>query len=175
MKTIFKTTGAIAIAALMACNSNTKMDANNDSAATEAEINAFATAAVVPGTYIDLSSGQEVEVVADPETGYAINSETRAPLEFYVNTSTGDTLYRTGIIVNNALVNDGTTWRFNEDRVERIGDSIKIKTDEGDLKIKNDATDTKVKVEADGDAKIKSPDGKTKIEEDGEVTTKPNE
>lgn len=174
MKKIFKISGTIAIAALMACNSNTKTEASNDSTAADTTMTAeTSSAAVVPGTYVDLSTGKEVQVVADPQTGYAINSETRTPLEFYVNTSTGDTLYRTGIIVNDAIVKNGSTWEFNEDMIERNGDSIKIKTnDDGDTKVKNKTTDTKVKTEADGDAKIKTPDSKTKINEDGEVTTK---
>lgn len=175
MKTIFKISGAIAIAALMACNSNTKTEASNDSTATSADSAMAAetsSAAVVPGTYVDLSTGKEVQVVADPQTGYAINSETRAPLEFYVNTASGDTLYRTGIIVNDVIVKEGSTWEFDEDMIERDGDNIKIKTDaSGDTKVKNKTTDTKVKTDADGDAKIKSPDSKTKID-DGEVTTK---
>lgn len=176
MKAILKISGVIATVAFMACNSNTKTDASNDSTATDSMATASSsTSSVVPGSYVDLSSGQQIEVVADPQTGYAINNETRAPLEFYVNTSTGDTLYRTGIIVNNAIVKDGSTWKLNEDMIERDGDSIKIKNDDGDIKMKNKTTDTKVKVEADGDAKIKTPESKTKVGEDGEVETKDRE
>lgn len=172
MKTIFKISGAVAIAALAACSSNSNKNAGTDTVTTTETTTARSTA-VVPGRYVDLSSGQEVQVIADPETGYAVNSETGVPVELYVNTSTGDTLYRTGIIVNNAVIQDGTTWRLNDEMIERDGDNIKVKTDpDGDMKVKNEAEDTKVKVEADGEVKVKTPDSKTKVEEDGEVKTK---
>lgn len=178
MKKIFKISGAIVMAALIACNSNNKMNASTDSTTTDTAMVAespstTATAAVVPGSYVDLSTGKEVKVIADPQTGYAIDSNTRTPVEFYVNTSTGDTLYRTGIIVNNAILKDGGTWKLNDDMIERDGDNIKVKTGaDGDIKIKNKTTDTKTKIEADGDAKIKTPTSKTKISEDGKVKTK---
>ncbi|HXI01103.1 MAG TPA: hypothetical protein VNI52_12615 [Sphingobacteriaceae bacterium] len=179
MKKTFKIFGVIAIAALMACNSN-KMSENSDSTtvdssmAMEESTTSSTSAAVVPGTYVDLSSGKEVQIIADPQSGYAINSQTRAPLEFYVNTSTRDTIYRTGVVVNSAIMRDGTTWRLNDDMIERDGDNIKVKTEgDGDIKIKNETTGTKTKIEADGDTKIKTPTTKTKIDEDGEVKTKP--
>ena len=166
--------GATMTVALMACNNDgttdTTADADMDmSAATTTE------AQVEPGTYVDLNTGKEVYIVRDESTGYATDSIAKVPVEFYVNTSTNDTLFRTGMVVNNMLIEEEGTWKLDETKVKIDGDEIKIK--DGDSKVKIDGEESKVKdgdykKKVDGDdVKIKDGDSKVKIE-DGEVKRK---
>lgn len=146
---------------------------------------------VEPGTYVDLNSGKTIQVIVDPETGYAINAETKKPVYLYVSQS--DTIFTTGQRVNNMIIPldngkyevDGTKIKVEDanvkikyDDYERTyGESYTIKDGDykkkveadGDVKIKDG--DYKEKVQADGDVKIKTDDTKTKIE-DGESVTK---
>jgi len=165
--------GATMTVALMACN-NEGTTADNDSTA-DMDMSAGTTAQVEPGTYVDLNTGKEVYIIRDESTGYATDSITKVPVEFYVNTSTNDTLFRTGLVVNNLLVEEEGKWKLDETKVKIDGDEIKIK--DGDSKVKIDGEDSKVKdgdykKKVDGDeVKIKDGDSKTKIE-DGEVKQK---
>ena len=166
--------GATMTVALMACN-NEGTTADNDSTA-DMDMSASGTQAQVePGTYVDLNTGKEVYIVRDEETGYATDSIAKVPVEFYVNTSTNDTLFRTGFVVNNLLVEEEGKWKLDETKVKVDGDEIKIK--DGDSKVKIDGEDSKVKdgdykKKVDGDeVKIKDGDSKTKVE-DGEVKQK---
>lgn len=167
--------GATMTVALMACNNDgttdttANADADMDMSATTTE------AQVEPGTYVDLNTGKEVYIVRDENTGYATDSIAKVPVEFYVNTSTNDTLFRTGMVVNNMLIEEEGTWKLDETKVKIDGDEIKIK--DGDSKVKIDGEESKVKdgdykKKVDGDdVKIKDGDSKIKIE-DGEVKKK---
>lgn len=156
MKTYIKFLTGTALMAVVACN-NEK---------------------VVPGTYVDLNSGDSIRVEADPESGYAINSETKKPVYLYVNEKE-DTIFTTGVVVNNKLVKttDGY-WEVDEQKVkvEKDGDVVikygdyKKKVDGDDYKIKDG--DYKLKVEGDGDMKLKDGDYKRKVDEDGDVKIK---
>jgi hypothetical protein len=159
-------------ASLMACNNDVK----SDDAATDADMTTTSTSAQVePGTYVDLNTGKEVYIIRDESTGYATDSVAKVPVDLYVNTSTNDTLYRTGQVVNHMLVQEEGKWKIDETKVKIDGDEIKIK--DGDSKTKIDGEESKVKdgdykKKTDGDdVKIKDGDSKTKIE-DGEVKTK---
>lgn len=132
---------------------------------------------VEPGTYVDLNSGDSIQVIADPVTGYAINSETKKPVYLYVNNDR-DTIFTTGVIVNNKInrvndeyyeVDDTKVIIDNEDVTIKYAD-YKKKFDGDDYKIKGD--DYKLKVEGDGDSKLKDGDYKKKVEEDGDVKIK---
>ena len=160
---------------LMACN-NDGTTANNDSTADmDMSTTAGTEAQVEPGTYVDLTTGKEVYIIRDEETGYATDSIAKVPVEFYVNTSTRDTIFRTGMVVNNLIVEEDGKWKLDETKVKIDGDEIKIK--DGDSKVKIDGEESKVKdgdykKKVDGDdVKIKDGDSKTKIE-DGEVKQK---
>ena len=144
---------------------------------------------VVPGTYVDLNTGDAIHVIADPETGYAINSETKEPVYLYVNDKQ-DTVFTTGMVVNHKLIAlddgkyevDATKVKIDDEEVKikyadykkKIdGDEIKIK--DGDYKKKVDGDEMKIKMGDykkkvdDDETKIKDGDSKTKIE-DGVVT-----
>lgn len=106
--------------------------------------------------YFDLNTGKSVELEKDPKTGLMVRTDTKNPVEIYVDTKTNDTIY-------------GPTGKVINGHVVKLGDS-KYKYEDGEYKIKNDEADYKKKVEKDGDIKIK--DGDTKIKIDGETGEK---
>ncbi len=132
---------------------------------------------VVPGTYVDLNSGDSVQVIADPVTGYAINSETQKPVYLYVDNKR-DTIFTTGAVVNNKITRVDDDYFEVDDTKVTIDDKdvtvkyadYKKKFDGDDYKVKGD--DYKLKVEGDGDSKLKDGDYKKKVEEDGDVKIK---
>lgn len=163
--------------AFAACNNDRTADSDATGSDTEMTAEGTTSAVVEPGTYVDLNTGKEVYIVRDESTGYATDSIAKVPVEFYINTSTNDTLFRTGQVVNNMLVEEEGKWKLDETKVKVDGDEIKIK--DGDSKVKIDGDESKVKdgdykKKVDGDeVKIKDGDSKTKIE-DGEVKRKDN-
>ncbi len=176
MKKLFILSAISATLAVSACNNSANDHKNSDSGVTETA--SAEAAGVVPGEYVNLETGKDVYVIPDKESGKAIDSISGDPVRFYVNTRTGDTLFRTGVVVNNQLIRSNGTWDFNPEKVEIDGDEIKIKgadsklkAEDGDMKFKK-GDDYKVKTEKDGDAKIKDGDTKIKIDEDGEVKRK---
>ena len=156
MKTSFKLMSLAFLLALASCNKGTKVE---------------------QGKYVDLNTGDSIMVIADPETGYAINSETRKPVYLYVNNQK-DTIFTTGIVVNDKLIaSEGGYYEVDETKVKVDDEDVKIKyadykkkVDGDDYKIKDG--DYKLKVEGDGDVKIKDGDYKKKISEDGDVKIK---
>lgn len=132
---------------------------------------------VEPGTYVDLNTGDSVRVIVDPETGYAINSETQKPVYLYVDNNR-DTIFTTGAVVNNKItrvdddyfeVDDTKVTIEDKDVTVKYAD-YKKKFDGDDYKVKGD--DYKLKVEGDGDSKLKDGDYKKKVSEDGDVKIK---
>ena len=128
------------------------------------------------GRYIDLESGNRVEVEKDAETGYMVNAETRKPLYIYVDTKSKDTLYgRTGDVVNGKVSLNNGKWEYDADGDFKYTDGdyqLKVEAD-GDYKIKEG--DYKKKVDADGDYKIKDGDYKKKVDADGDIKIKDGE
>lgn len=117
--------------------------------------------------YIDLETGNYVDVVKDSTNGTMVNADTREPVIIYVDTQSKDTIYgKTGKVINGDVTktSDGKyKYTSNNDGPN------KVKTDDdGAYKIKEG--DYKKKVEADGDVKIK--DGDKKIKIDGETGEK---
>ncbi len=120
--------------------------------------------------YVDLNTGKEVYIVKDDKTGYMIDTVTKEPVLFYVNTSTKDTFYgKTGAKINGKYAEvkvEAETEMAPSGILTDDGTKIKVEGD-GDVKIKNDDADYKKKVDADGDVKVK--DGDTKIKYDAET------
>ena len=144
MKYSFKLFGAVLLIALTSCNNKPE---------------------VVPGTYVNLNTGESVDVIADPVTGYAINSKTNKPVYLYV--ANRDTIFTTGLVVNSKLIlrPDGK-YEVDETKVKIDDDKVKIQYQDnettnpnGDYKIKVDGDEVKIK---DGDTKIKIEDGEVK-------------
>ena len=120
--------------------------------------------------YVDLETGDYINVVKDSTNGSMINAETRQPVVIYVDTQSKDTIYgKTGKVINGEITktNDGK-YKY----VSNIDEPAKIKTgDDDSYKIKDG--DYKKKVGKDGDVKIKEGDKKIKIDgETGEKTIK---
>src|ERR1700737_4697680 len=87
------------------------------------------------GRYIDLNTGKHISIEKDPQTGHMINSETKKPVDIYVDTETKDTIYgRTGKTINGRVIKttDGV-YTYKEISQPSVGE-IKIK--DGDMKIK---------------------------------------
>ena len=112
--------------------------------------------------YIDLNTGKAVILEKDPNSGLMISTETKKPIEIYVDTRTHDTIYgRSGKIINGSIVK-------NSDGIYRYDNDANVKNDADGYKIKD--RDYKKVIEKDGDVKIK--DGNTKIKIDGETGKK---
>jgi hypothetical protein len=128
----------------------------------------------IPGktVYRDLNSGETIDIWYDKVGMRTLNKKTGGPVEFYINTSTQDTVFGRGrFIVNNHIIKgeDGK-WKLDDGKVKVDGDELKVKA--GDQKFKIDGDEVKIKgngVKAkteDGEVKIKSKDGKAKYEDD---------
>ncbi|WP_207511521.1 hypothetical protein [Longitalea luteola] len=97
--------------------------------------------------YIDLRTGQPVELYYDAKTRRTYSATTNEPIDFYVNSTTGDTVYGRGrYIVNNYIMRgaDGM-YKLDESRIRISKDEIKIKDgtkkfkmEEGKMKMKDD-------------------------------------
>jgi hypothetical protein len=95
--------------------------------------------------YVDLRTGQPVDLYYDPKTRRTYSSMTNEPVEFYVDVATGDTIYGRGrYVVNNYIVksNDGM-YRLDAAKVKIDKDNIKIK--DGTKKFKMDKSNMKMK------------------------------
>ena len=105
--------------------------------------------------YLDLETGEKVELVKDDATGLMVNAETKKPVYIYVDTKSKDTIYgKTGKVINGSVVLVDGKYIYKDDA----------------LTVENESGDYKREVEKDGDIKIKDGDTKTKI--DGETGEK---
>ena len=117
------------------------------------------------GAYLDLRSGERIEVEKDPVTGIWLNADTKEPVYMYVDKKK-DTIYgESGQVVNGHVIRSGNEYWYDGD-LEDNGDVVeKYKIKRGD--------DFKMEVEKDGDITIKNGNKKTKIEgETGEKKVK---
>jgi hypothetical protein len=108
-------------------------------------------------TYLDLKTGQPVDLYYNPRYNRTYSVVTNEPVDYYVNLSTGDTVYGRGrYIVNNYMVRtaDGM-YRLDDKRIKMDKDDIKMK--DGNMKFKMDK----------GKMKIKEGDDKMKMNKDG--------
>ncbi|HYF30712.1 MAG TPA: hypothetical protein VD993_06310 [Chitinophagaceae bacterium] len=123
-------------------------------------------------TYIDLNSGDTLDYWFDTERKTVMNRTTGRPVEFYINTTTGDTVYGRGRFVINGLLlqGDDGKWKFDESKVKIDGDELKIK--DGNRKLKIDGDEIKIKeggrkIKLDGDeGKLKDGNTKAKMDKD---------
>lgn len=122
--------------------------------------------------YMDPNTGAPVDLYYNEQDKMTYNRETDKPVDLYVNTHTGDTVYGKGRYVVNGYVIRGEdgTFRLDNSKVEMDGDELKIIGENGKLKIDGDEMKYKdgdeYKVKRDGDeVKIKTDDQKIKKEE----------
>jgi hypothetical protein len=109
------------------------------------------------GRYLNLASGERVELEKDGKTGLMVDSKTHQPIYMYVDTKTNDTIYgATGEVINGQVV------KMEDGKFKWDGeDEYKLKV--GDYKEKVDGDETKIK---DGDKKIKIDDDEKKVKND---------
>ncbi len=111
--------------------------------------------------YVDLRTGQTLEMVKDKETGLWVDATTKQPVYIYVDTKKGDTIYgKSGVVINGHVKkgSDNVYW-YDADMETTV--------------LEANSDDYKMKVEKDGDIKIKDGDKKTKIDgKTGETKTK---
>src|SRR4051812_18387151 len=133
--------------------------------------------------YLDLNSGEPVNLRADSTTGYMVNESTGKRVSLYVDTKTNDTISgRTRTVVNGRVI------KTSDGKWEVKGEDEELKAKSGDAKIKTEGDESKVKdgsytvkKEGDGDVKIETGsktikvDGKTgerKVKKDHNITDK---
>jgi RNase P/RNase MRP subunit p29 len=164
MKNSFKILSlAVISTAVIACNNKGADDGDTDTTMmSESSEMTTTTAQVVPGSYKDLTTGKTVYIIADPQTGWAVDSISKVPVEFYIDNTSGDTLFQTGLVVNHAIMKADGKWTLDETKIKRDGNDIKIKYSDGS-KVKIDGEDVKIKTDA----------GKIKLDDDT-VKVKPN-
>ena len=123
-------------------------------------------------TYIDLNTGDTLDYWYDADKKIIMNRTTNLPVDFYINTTTRDTVYGRGRFVVNGLLLQGEDgkWKFDESKVKIDGDELKIK--DGKRKLKIDGDEIKVKdkdgkIKSEGkEVKVKTDDMKAKIQDD---------
>jgi hypothetical protein len=123
-----------------------------------------------PSRYLDLSTGNYVDLRKDTTSGYMVNSKKGEPVDFYVDTKTHDTVWgQTGEIVNGKIhkTEDGK-WIVKTD-----GDEYKTKSEsENSAKAQLEGDEYKVKngnytIKKEGDEDVKIENGKTQVKIDG--------
>ena len=163
MKKVFL---GIAVLAFLvtACNSSneTKEDAKDSvNDAQSIEIISASQPKVEAGRYVNLMSGEEVDIIRDSTIGIAIDRETQMPVMFYYDPVSLDTMYQNGMVVNHLLIKEGEgKYKLDDTKVKIDGDEIKIRSDSSKLKINS------------GKLKMKSGDDKVKLDH-GEMKVKP--
>src|SRR4051812_6136656 len=102
--------------------------------------------------YVDLSTGQPVELVKDEKSGLMINATTGRPVRMYVDTRTHDTIW-------------GSSGKVINGNISKSGNGTYVYANAGD-----DDADYKVKTDKDGSCKVKvGEEYKKKVDEDGDV------
>lgn len=175
IKQVFAIAGSVLIIA--SCQNS---DQRDERIATENE-NAASETSATSQRYIDPNTGAPLDLYYNAHEKMTYNKENDQPVDFYVNTNTGDTIYGRGrFVVNGYLIRtEAGTFQLNDAVVTRDGDELKIVGSNGklkidgdemkfkdgkDLKIKKDGDEIKIK---DGDTKIKMEEGKpTKVKKD---------
>ena len=123
--------------------------------------------------YIDLKTGQPVELYYDAKSRRTYSSVTNEPVEFYVDVNSGDTVYGRGrYVVNNYIVRsaDGM-YKLDAGKIKMDKDDLKLK--DGSKKFKMDNSHMKMKGwegKMKGDStsgKMKGNDMKKKTDKDG--------
>jgi hypothetical protein len=119
--------------------------------------------------YVDLNTGEYVDMRTDSASGLMVNAATGDPVEIYVDTKSRDTVYgRTGKVVNGQVIRTSEgkwTVKQDGDEYKAVSGDDKIKSEDGETKTKDGSVTRKV--DKDGDIKIE--DGNKTIKIDGET------
>ena len=105
--------------------------------------------------YVDLVSGEHIDLKKDNMLGIMVNNKTDKPVYLYVDTKTHDTIYGfTGEVINGHVVKTASgkyKYDGDDDYKLKYGD-YKMKVDGNEVKIKNG--DKKIKFEAEKGKRI---------------------
>jgi hypothetical protein len=75
--------------------------------------------------YRDLKTGKDIKLRYDRAKRTSYNMETGEPVDFYINTTTGDTTYGRGqYIVNSYLMNNNGNWALDSTRLRVADDGV---------------------------------------------------
>lgn len=126
--------------------------------------------------YVDLSTGQPIDLYYDAKTRRTYSSVTNEPVEFYVDMNTGDTVYGRGRYIVNSYIVKATDGKYRLDagKIKMDKDDLKLK--DGSKKFKMDQSSMKMKgsgekMKADSTAgKMKTNDMKKKVDNDRSKT-----
>lgn len=124
------------------------------------DLNTSPTPPTSTAKYVDLKTGQPVELYYNSKKKRTYSEVTNEPVDWYVNVATGDTVYGRGrYVVNNYTVRtpDGA-YKLDDRKIKVSNGELKLK--EGDQKLKMDENELKIK---DGDEKIKTDEGEVKM------------
>lgn len=71
--------------------------------------------------YKDIKTGDPLNLRLDSVTGIVVNKTSGLPVEFFVNTQTGDTVSAQGYIVNNLITQTDGVYKLNDTKVTKRG------------------------------------------------------
>ncbi len=71
--------------------------------------------------YKDIKTGDPLNLRLDSITGMVVNKSSGLPVDFFVNTQTGDTVSSQGYIVNNMLTQKDGVYKLNDTKVSKRG------------------------------------------------------
>lgn len=71
--------------------------------------------------YKDIKTGDPLNLRLDSITGMVVNKNSGLPVEFFVNTQTGDTVSSQGYIVNNMITQKDGVYKLNDSKVTKRG------------------------------------------------------
>jgi hypothetical protein len=112
--------------------------------------------------FLDMSTGNYVDLEPDARTGLLVDKETHQPPYIYVDTKTNDTVYgATGEVINNHVVIDNGKYKYDKDEFKLKDGDYKMKIERNEFKEKTATTKTKVER---NERKIKTAHKKIKIE-----------
>jgi hypothetical protein len=122
------------MAGLVACTNESQTTTNDEDTATT-DMPAPETTTTAK-TYVDLNTGQTIDVWYDPEKKYTVDRATGNRVDLYVDLATNDTMYGYGadaVVVNSAVVKDKEgKWKLDDMKVKWEGDKLKLKHPDGE-------------------------------------------
>ena len=125
----------------------TLLSFSNNVSSSGVELNTVQDVDTVPkkSRYLDLTTGETIDIWYDKTGRRTLNKRTGASVEFYVNTATNDTVLGRGRFVINDYIVRGTDgkWQLNDRKVVLEGDQLKART--GDKEFKVDGDDGTIK------------------------------
>lgn len=123
----FKSIIIFFIITLIACYGTSSKDEPNNTTDKSSTGKSFEEPIVKSGHYYNLNSGERIKIIADSLTGLAIDSSSNMLVEFYLDKTTKDTFYQTGLKVNHLLIkNKDGSYTFDERKVKINGEQIII-------------------------------------------------